>query len=76
MLNLWEDLPALLIINVFSGQMTDPVIKMLREKRIKIFRVPANMTNLFKTQGFAVNGSAKAYMKRMFTEWYNTYISR
>lgn len=76
MLNLREDLPALLTINVFSGQMTDHVIKMLREKRIKIFRVPANMTNLLKTQGSAVSGSAKAYMKRMFTEWYNTYISR
>ena len=56
--------------------MTDTVIKMLRENSIKIIRVPANMTNLFHLLDLTVNGSAKAYMRRRFTEWYSTSISR
>ena len=47
MLNLGEDFPALLIISVFSGPVTDLVIKMLRENSNKIVSVPANTTNRF-----------------------------
>ena len=40
MLNLGEDFPALLITDVFSGQMTDRLIKMLIGNSIMIARVP------------------------------------
>ena len=39
-------------------------------------RVPANMTNLFQPLDLTVNGSAKAFMKRKFTEWYGSQISK
>ena len=48
MLDLGKDQPALLIIDVFSGQMTDPVIQKLKENHIKVTRVPLNMMNLFQ----------------------------
>ena len=34
------------------------------------------MTNLFQPPDLIVSGSAKAYMKRKFNEWYSTSISR
>ena len=35
--------PALLIIDVFSGQTTKPVIDKMTENNIKLVKVPANM---------------------------------
>ena len=66
-LDLGEQQQALLIIDVFSGQMTDPVIEKLRNN-IKLTRVPANMTNLFQPLDLTVNGSGKAFLKKKFTE--------
>ena len=33
------------------------------------------MTNLYQPLDFTVNGYAKAFMKRMFTEWFASQIS-
>ena len=58
----WEKLKLesnhwrLLIIDVFSGQMTDPVLAKLKENYIKLVRVPTNMTD-FSTLDLTVNGS-------------------
>ena len=38
--------PALLIIDVFRGQMTQPVLDLLEESDILQVRVPANMTHI------------------------------
>ena len=46
-LQLQTDHTALLIIYVFSGQMTPVVLQKLRENYIFLVRVPPNMTNLF-----------------------------
>ena len=67
-LDLSDNQPALVIFDVFSGQMTDPVMQKLKENFIKVVKVPANMTNLFQPLDLTVNGSAKAFMKRKFTE--------
>ena len=67
-LQLPDDQPALLIIDVFSGQMTDPVIEKIRENSIKLLKVPANMTQLFQPLDLTVNGAAKTFIKRRFTE--------
>ena len=74
-LQLPDDKPALLIIYVFSGQMTDPVIEKIRENSIKLVKVPANMTQLFQPSDLTVNGAAKAFLKRKFTKWYSSCIS-
>ena len=60
MLDLGEKQHALLIINVFSGQMTDPVIEKLKENIIKLARVHQPLDLI-------VNDSANTFLK--FTEW-------
>ena len=76
MLNLGKDFPALRIINVFSGEMAAPAIKMLRMNSISNVRVTANMTNLFWPLDLTVNGSAKACIKRRLTESYSPSVSQ
>ena len=73
-LDLGEQQQALFIIDVFSGQMTDSVIEKLKENNIKLTRVPANLTNLFQPPDLTVNGSAKTFLKKKFTEWYSASI--
>ena len=34
-----------------------------------------NMTNIYQSLDLTVNGYTKAFMKRMFTEWFATQIS-
>ena len=68
--------PDLLIINVFPGQTTTTNRNLLASNDIYIFlKVPANMTNLYQSLDLTVNGYVKAFMKRMFTEWFATQIS-
>ena len=56
--------------------MTEPVMAKLRENHIKLVRVPPNMTHLFHPLDLTVNGAAKSYLKRRFTEWYGSQISK
>ena len=70
-----KDHAALLLMDVFRGQMTRPVLQKLEEHRIFIVRVPPNMTNLFQPLDLTVNGAAKAFMKRKYTEWYSGEIA-
>ena len=58
----------LLIIDVFSCQMAEPVIKKIQENSIKLVKVPPNMTNLFQTLDRTVNGAAKGLLKSKFNE--------
>ena len=46
----------------------------MTENNIKLVKVPANMTQLFQSLDLTINGAAKAYMKKRFTEWYNRCI--
>ena len=75
-LELEKTQPALLILHVFSGQMTTPVTDMLDENNIKYVCVPANMTNLFQPLDLTVNRSAKAFMTRKFAEWHSLQITK
>ena len=71
-LHLSNSHPAVLIMDVFKGQMTDAVKKGLKENRIVLEKVPANLTDLFQpldVQG-GPNGYVKRMMKNKFTLWY------
>ena len=57
-----------MIIDVFPGQVTKPVINKMTENSIKLVKVPANMTRLLQPLDLSVNGAAKAYMKKRFTD--------
>ena len=76
MLDLGEEQQALLIIDAFPGQMTDPVFEKLKENNIKLTRVSANITNLFQPLDLTVTSSAKAFLKKKFTEWYDSSFSK
>ena len=67
---------ALLIMDVFKGQMTSKVLKVLKDNHILLQSVPANFTYLFQpldVQG-GPNGYVKRLMKKKFSEWYTGKI--
>ena len=66
---------ALIIMDVFTGQMTGSVLEKLRGNKILLVRVPANMTIIFQPLDLTVNSSFKALMKKKFTERYSKQIA-
>ena len=73
-LSLDHQYSALLIMDVFKGQMTKEVKDLLNENNIKLQKVPVNLTYLFQAvdvQG-SPNGHAKRFMKKKkkLTLWY------
>ena len=64
-LNLEVTQHALLIIDVFRGQMTDPVLDALKEKNILLIllvRVPANMTHLYQPLDLMLMAQQKHFL--------------
>ena len=68
------DHPALLILHAFRGQFTNEVVNRMKEHDIVMCQVPANMTHFFQQLDLTVNGSAKAFLKAKFTEWFSRKI--
>ena len=71
-----SDQMVLLIIDVFRGQMTEPVINILKEYNICLIKVSVNITGIFQPLDLTVNRSAKSLFKRKFTQWYLSQIQR
>ena len=65
---------ALVIMDLFRGQITDDVISFLRDSNIHYVLVPNNMTQLFQPLDLTVNKHCKSYLKRLFSEWYAQQI--
>ncbi len=63
-LKLAKDQKALLIWDVFRGQMTNAVKQKLCSLYIECVYVPANMTLFFQSLDLTVNGSGKQFMKK------------
>ncbi len=62
---------ALVIWDVFKGQMTDKVMEKLHSLHslhCEFVPVPANMTHIFQPLDLTVNGSSKNYMKNKFID--------
>ena len=57
---------ALLIFDVFRGQTTDKIFKVLKDNHILF---PANTTHLFQPLDLTVNKMAKDYTKQKFSDW-------
>ena len=68
------DQKALVIINVFTGQMTVEVINTYEEANILITNVPANMTKYYQPLDLTVNGHAEQFLKSKFTEWCSSRV--
>ena len=65
---------ALAIFDVFRGQITQPVLDLLKDNKILFDFVPANMTSIFQPLDLTVNGYAKRYYKKVFNEWYTDQV--
>ena len=68
------DQKALLIMDVFNGQMTQAVLDTLRKEDIVLSRVPAGMTYIYQVLDLTVNSYAKRFMKKKCSEWYTNQV--
>ena len=67
------DYPAILIMDVFRGHMTAPLLDLLKKNHILV-EVPNNMTNLLQPLDLTVNSWAKTFMKETFGQWFALQI--
>ena len=67
---------ALVIFDVFKGQITDKVLSQYRDSNTEVVFVPANMTGLLQPLDLTVNGYAKKYCKSKFNHWYISEITK
>ena len=58
-----SDQTAILLIDVFRGQMTEEVVSMLRTNNIRLVKVQNNMTHLLQPLDLTVNGHCNSLMK-------------
>ena len=75
-LKLPEDQKALLVWDVFRGQMTKIVQSKLLSLNIECVYVPANMTNLFQPLDLTVNRSGKQFMRKEFITYYSNSVKQ
>ena len=75
-LKLAKDQKALLIWDVFRGQMTDEVKRKLCSLHIEYVYVPANRTHFFQPLDLTVNGSGKQLMKKEFITYYSDAVKQ
>ena len=74
LLKLSTNQKALVIMDVFTGQMTTAVLEAFKEANVCIVNVPANMTKFYQPLDLTVNGYAKRFLKRKFNEWYSGQV--
>ena len=75
-LKLAKNQKALLIWDVFRGQMTDEVKRKLSSCHIECVYVPANMTHFFQPLDLTVNGCGKQLMKKEFVTYYSNAVKQ
>ena len=73
-LKLLENQKALVIWDVFKGQMTETVKQKLESLHIQLVSVPANMTHFFQPLDLTVNGFAKKFMRNQFSKYYSNAV--
>ena len=67
---------AIVIFDVFRGQITDDVLTQYKDNNIEVVFVPTNMTGLLQPLDLTVNGYAKKYCKSKFHHWYMSEITK
>ncbi len=65
----------MLIFDVFKGQVTEQVNKIMEENDCVIVHVPNNMTDHFQPLDLNVNGHAKEFLKSKFECWYAQQVT-
>ena len=70
-----QDQKALVIMDVFTGQMTSKVLDSYKSHNICVISVPANMTKYYQRLDLTVNWEAKRFFKCKFVDWYSSQVS-
>ena len=65
-LKLADDHPALVLFDIFKGQCTDDVLKLLMDNNIEYIIVPANCTDRLQPLDVSVNKPAKEFLQNKF----------
>ena len=73
-LNLPTTQKALVIWDVFKGQVTQTVLDKLKSLDCEFVAVPANMTHFFQPLDLTVNRSAKQFMRKQFVMYYSEIV--
>ena len=60
---------SIVIMDVFTGQMTTAVLDAFKEGNICIANVPANMLKFYQPVILTVSGYCKRFLERKFNEW-------
>ena len=74
-LHLEDDHPALVIFDVFKGQCTEEILKVLEDNHIEHVLVPPNCTDRLQPLDLSVNKPAKEFLRRKFQEWFANQIA-
>ena len=74
-LNLDDDHPTIAIFDVFKGQCTEEVLKILKDNNIEHDLVPANCTDRHQRLDLSINKAVKEFLQHKFQEWYASQIA-
>ena len=66
---------APIIMDVFTGQKTTKVMNILKDNKILVTNIPANMTRSYQPLDLTMNGYAKKFTSRKFNSCYTDQIS-
>ena len=69
-----EEIPALVIMDNFKGQITQKVNSLLEENNIHICLLPPNTTDRLQPMDLSVNKPAKEFLRQKFQVWYSERV--
>ena len=75
-LKLPKEQKALMVMDIFTGQMTEDVVNQYQDNNILIVNVSRNMTKYYQPLDLTVNGYCKKFLKSSFTQWYLAEVTR
>ena len=75
-LKLPKEQKALMVIDVFTGQMTEDVVKKYQDNNILIVNVPKKGTKYYQPLDLTVNGYCQKLLKHKFTQWFSAEVTR
>ena len=75
-LKLPKEQKELMVMSVFTGQMTEDVVKQYQDNNILIVNDPRNITKYYQPLDLTVNGYCKKFLKSKFTQWYSAEVTR
>ena len=75
-LDLSADHSALVLFDVFKGQCTSEILKLLEDNHILYVTIPNNCTDKLQPLDLSVNKPAKDFLRAKFHEWYGNQICK